>query len=318
MVRNPLRSRPRRSPRLVRKHPILIVGSRTFAARLALAFSPRHEFEITHVSSISTDLILGGLVPELAILDGDDLRDDIFILLDALSRFRAEIPVVLISSHPEFFRVAGAMEVVSSAQAMAFLSRRRRQLRNQDPRGDGTRSHVPLGITGDHVAMGAHIAFVWRTDADLRRLFHFWISSEPTAQMVLSAPPRLLDYLCSVLTKCGMNSRALIASSKLILVEGEQLTNTVVKKIVGIVSRSARRGAWPVRIISFCAGHKGGRQSKQQEEKLDQELAHLPAVLVCPYRIGDFRADDFLADALATHRHVVVGDCLFKNSFYLP
>ena len=318
MASHPVRGRSGRQSQLAPKHHILIVGSGKFAARLAPAFSPRQEFEVKRVSSISTDLILEGVIPELAILDGDALRHESFLLLDALSRFEAAVPVVVISSHPEFFRVTAAMKVVTPRQARIFLAGRGRRLLNHQQAGAGGRSHVPLGITADHVAIGSHIGFVWRTDADLRRLFRFWVPSEPAAQLVLAAPSGLLDRLCSLLTRFGMNSRALIASGKLVLVEGEQLTHVVVKHIVSFVSRAARRGAWPVRIIAFCAGHKGRHRNRKQELELDHALFHLPAVLVCTYRIDDCRADDFLEGPLTTHRSMVIGDSLFENSFYLP
>jgi hypothetical protein len=77
---------------------ILIVGCKQFGTSTAKLFTLRDGFSTLSASNIGIQLFLINWLPDCAIVDFDPLHPDTIAEIDALTRFKAKLPIVLITS----------------------------------------------------------------------------------------------------------------------------------------------------------------------------------------------------------------------------
>lgn len=83
------------------KRHLLIIGPRAFATTVVAALVELREDVVTmHAPYTSIDLFLTRWRPDCAVVDADDLGHETVVEIEALTRFEARLPIVIVSSHP--------------------------------------------------------------------------------------------------------------------------------------------------------------------------------------------------------------------------
>lgn len=78
---------------------ILLVGSRAFANIVAGLLESCEDVETLHTTCVTINLFLTRWRPDCAIIDCDNLAQEPLAEIEALSRFRPTVPIVLICSN---------------------------------------------------------------------------------------------------------------------------------------------------------------------------------------------------------------------------
>ena len=91
---------------------ILFIGSRAFAEAAASVFDSPEDFDTICAPCVSIELFLSKWRPDFAVVNCDDLEDEALVEVDALRRFHAKLPIVLVSSGPVSPQAASAAKAI--------------------------------------------------------------------------------------------------------------------------------------------------------------------------------------------------------------
>lgn len=108
---------------MIKAKRILLVGSEAFAVRAAALLDPCDDVETVHVSRVTIELFVVKWRPECAVINCDDLEHDPLVDIEALSRFRPKVTIVLVSSKRVSQAAASAVSgILLPAEMPAMLA----------------------------------------------------------------------------------------------------------------------------------------------------------------------------------------------------
>jgi DNA-binding HxlR family transcriptional regulator len=183
---------------------------------------------------------------------------------------------------------------------------------------DGGSTFAPLGMVKASVALGQHVAFLWKNANDINSLLRFWTIAEEAAEFLLIGPTPVIDLVREQLRFLG-RTRADAIEKKLNTIVADKCDAHLAGLIFQQMRAALNRGAHPIRALGFTAGwndNSSAAGTHACETKVTKDFAGLPGVMICPYRVKEFSGPALLKRALETHSLVISGNKLLRNPFF--
>jgi hypothetical protein len=303
-----------------REEDILVIGSRKVADFVGNELKPRSHFRIQHSHTVSVSILIEGRRPDLAVVDADALEGDVADTLRELARFQGTLPVIVLSSHslPRTL-VSSATAVLPTRQLSRYLSsvvalllyvfRAEQALRTEA---------VPLGIVDVNVAAGEHVGVLLRSEAEFQSVGRYWSVADNSDSFILYGS-REANRVCEKhFASEGLEFTKLKKNARLTILEAATLDAGIIELVAREVVKASKRGSNLVRIIGVGAGWTPKDKSDADiwEHLWGRVIKLLPAVLVCPYRIGKFDGSTLFARAIDNHPLLISGNEPVRNCFW--
>lgn len=186
-----------------------------------------------------------------------------------------------------------------------------------------SRKEVLLGISGDTVFAGDHIAYFYETDEDFKRAFGFLDTGLRGADhCVIFGIPEDIDRALAVVRERGWNADELMASGRLSLVEPAATCDETVERVSAHFDKVFAAGAPFIRFIGNAAVGREGWPSEEEFYKLEATVSEatlsMPCVAICMFDLRAQPARTIMKAAFEGHPITFHRNCVRENPYYVP
>jgi hypothetical protein len=303
-----------------REEDILVIGSKKVADIVGRELKPRSHFRIQHSETVSVDILIEGRRPDLAVVDAEALEGEVADTLRGIARFQGKIPIVVLSSHSVSRTLASSVTAVlptrqlsshlsSVVALLLYVYRTEQPLRTEA---------IPLGIVDVNVAAGEHVGVLLRSDAEFQSLARYWSVADNSDSFILYGSREAIHVCEKHFASEGLEFNKLRKDARLTILEAATLDAGVMELVAREVVKASKRGSKLVRIVGAAAGWTPKDKSEAHiwEHLLSRVIKLLPAVMVCPYRIGKFDGSTLFARAIDNHPLLISGNEPVRNCFW--
>jgi MEDS: MEthanogen/methylotroph, DcmR Sensory domain len=182
---------------------------------------------------------------------------------------------------------------------------------------------IPLGITGDDVALGSHLVHFWKTDDEFEsgvRFLQLGIDN-PTEYSVLFGHDEANERVLEILRRTHPDLDHALRQDRLVILRRDSSASVTLAKIKDAFSSAVRKGATAIRYLGNLGIGRDALPGRGASEVIELEtgvtaLAHrYPCVMVCMYDVNTVSGHLLLASGFATHPLAVWNDQLKQNPY---
>ncbi|MBS1851523.1 MAG: MEDS domain-containing protein [Acidobacteria bacterium] len=183
---------------------------------------------------------------------------------------------------------------------------------------------IPVGITGDRVALGSHLIYFWERDDDFARGVRFlYPGLGKNEHCVLFGHQEALEKVYATLRADGYDPQELIDTLKLTVIPRRWNARRTISDITDVVQAALRAGASCIRFLGNLGMGAdplpGGEDDVLElEAQVDAVIHGLPCVIVCMYDVRTLSGRMILKGGLETHHLAVCSHGVQSNPYYLP
>jgi hypothetical protein len=181
---------------------------------------------------------------------------------------------------------------------------------------------VDLGIGGETVKVGEHIAYFWDDDKEFDRGVDFLaLGLRGTDHGVIFGHPEANEKVLDSLRNKGVAADELIASGKLTILGGASAGDMMLASIGGCFQRAVDNGCGLIRLLGNIGwGHPdwpGQDDILAFEAKVTGAAKAFPCVVVCMYDVQSLPGKVMVHGAFETHPLTFCGNMLRQNPYYV-
>lgn len=203
-----------------------------------------------------------------------------------------------------------------------FSERLRQRLASpsiKEPRG----RTIPLGIKGEHVSLGDHIAYFWETPREFEEAAGFLETGlRANDHCVVFGHEQANETILRLLRTRGFDLKGLIEERRLSVLGGHSSAEEMLRNIAADFQAALAAGAPLIRLL----GNLGwGRQNwpvdddiLEFEAKVTGAAGNFPCVIVCMYDVCSLPGRIVLKGGFETHPVTMCGHVLRENPHYVP
>lgn len=183
------------------------------------------------------------------------------------------------------------------------------------------RKDVSLGIIGEKVPLGAHVAYFWENEREFERAVGF-LSTGIRARdhCVIFGHDEANREVCGVLERLGFDPATLQAETRLTLIGGSSERATLQRDIVGAFQRAIDGGAACIRLLGNIGWNNPGWPGEKELLAFEAEVTGaakmFPCVVVCMYDVSQLTGSAIVHGAFETHPLTIYGNVLRENPYY--
>ena len=182
---------------------------------------------------------------------------------------------------------------------------------------------VPLGIGGENVNVGEHIAYFWDDDKEFDRGVDFLaLGLRGADHGVIFGHEEANEKVLDCLRQKGIAADDLIASGRLTVLGGESAGDAMLATIGGCFQRAVDGGCSLIRLLGNIGwGHPdwpGQDDILAFEAKVTGAAKAFPCVVVCMYDVQSLPGKVMVHGAFETHPLTFCRNILRQNPFYVP
>lgn len=186
-----------------------------------------------------------------------------------------------------------------------------------------SRAEVELGIAGDTVFSGDHIAFFYETDEEFQRAFGFLdVGLRGPDHCVIFGIPDDIDRALAAVKSIGYDTDALIASGRLSVLQPATTCAETVDKVSAHFERIFAVGAPFIRFIGNAAVGREGWPDEEEFYKLEATVSEatlsMPCVAICMFDLRAQPARTIMKAAFEGHPVTLHRNCVRENPYYVP
>jgi hypothetical protein len=185
-----------------------------------------------------------------------------------------------------------------------------------------SKGQIELGIRGERVSPGDHVAYFWQTEAEfaegvgvietgLRRADH----------CVLFGYEEANEKVCNVLRRRGFDVDALVAAGRLTLLGGHADGDLMLANIGASFDDALKRGAKMIRLLGNIGWGVANWPSEKDilafESKVTGAAKAFPSVVVCMYDVERLSGRVVVRGAYETHPLTFCRNVLRENPYYV-
>lgn len=185
------------------------------------------------------------------------------------------------------------------------------------------RQEVALGIGGDAVFAGDHIAYFYESEEDFHRAFGFLDEGlRGEDHCVVFGLPADIDHALDALRARGWNTAELIASGRLSLTHPAATCDETVERVSQHFAKVFAAGAPFIRFIGNAAVGREGWPAEEEFYKLEATVSEatlgMPCVAICMFDLRSQSAKTIMKAAFEGHPVTLHRNCVRENPYYVP
>jgi hypothetical protein len=186
-----------------------------------------------------------------------------------------------------------------------------------------SRPSVPLGIHGESVVAGDHLALFYDTDAEFSNALGFIeVGLKGTDHCILFGIPSDTDRLLRVLTERGWDVERLARERRLSILRPEATSDATVASVSRHFDEILAGGATFIRFLGNAAVGREGWPAEEEFYKLEATVSaatlDMPCVAICMFDLRTQSAQTIVKAAFEGHPVTIHRNCIRENPLYIP
>lgn len=182
---------------------------------------------------------------------------------------------------------------------------------------------IELGIHGERVSPGDHIALLWEKPQEFEAAVGFLeLALRGREHGVIFGHHEANERVVQILTSRGYDVEALEREGKLTILSGTPSGDALLGSVGSTFQRAMENGATLIRLL----GNIGwGREHWPMEEeilafeaKVTSAAKAFPCVVLCLYDVNSLTGRIIVHGAYETHPLTICGNLLRENPYHLP
>jgi hypothetical protein len=183
-------------------------------------------------------------------------------------------------------------------------------------------AQVDLGIRGERVSPGAHIAYFWENQADFSRGVDFLaLGLRGRDHGVIFGHEEANEKVLTALRRKGLDPAELVAEKRLTVVGGGPHGDEMLSRIGEVFQAAVDGGSTLIRLLGNIGWGKPGWPSEEDilafEAKVTGAARAFPCVVVCMYDIASLPGKVIVHGAFETHPLTFCGNLMRENPYYV-
>lgn len=184
------------------------------------------------------------------------------------------------------------------------------------------KGEIDLGIRGERVSSGDHIAYFWENEGEFAEGVKFIETGlRGEDHCVLFGYEEANDKVCSVLSERGFDVGALEAAGRLTLLGGESDGDLMLSNIAASFATPLKRGAKLIRLLGNIGWGRANWPHERDllafEAKVTGAAKAFPSVIVCMYDVNNLSGQVVVHGAYETHPLTFCRNVLRENPYYV-
>ena len=185
------------------------------------------------------------------------------------------------------------------------------------------RRAIPLGIRGESVVEGDHLALFYETDEEFANALDFIETGlKGSDHGILFGVPSDVDRMLRVLRDRGWNIEELLREERLSVLQPHPTCEATVAAVSRHFEQLLGRGATFIRFLGNAAVGCEGWPSEEEFYKLEATVSAatlgLPCVAICMFDLRTQSAATILKAAFEGHPVTIHRNCIRENPLYIP
>jgi hypothetical protein len=184
------------------------------------------------------------------------------------------------------------------------------------------RGNVELGIRGERVHPGAHIAYFWENEQDFREGLRFLeVGVRNGDACVVFGHQEANERVLTLLRSTPVDVEFLRSTGRLAVLGGHTAGDAMLGEIGATFQKMIDGGAKLIRLLGNIGWNKQGWPGEDDilafESKVTGAARAFPCVVVCMYDVHSLSGRVMVHGALATHPITVCGNVMRHNPYFV-
>jgi DcmR-like sensory protein len=185
------------------------------------------------------------------------------------------------------------------------------------------RATVPLGLRGESVAVGDHLALFYDTDEEFASALGFVeMGLRGTDHCIVFGIPPDIERMLRVLVKRHWDVERLMREGRLSVLQPEATCDATVAAVARRFDEIFANGATFIRFLGNAAVGRQGWPTEEEFYKLEAAVSAaslaLPCVAICMFDLRTQSAQTILKAAFEGHPMTIHRNCIRENPLYVP
>ncbi len=185
------------------------------------------------------------------------------------------------------------------------------------------RPSVPLGLRGEIVTVGDHLALFYDTDEEFAGALGFVETGlRGTDHNILFGIPADTERMLRVLVQRRWDVERLMREGRLSVLQPEATCDATVAAVAHRFDEILANGATFIRFLGNAAVGREGWPSEEEFYKLEAAVSaaslELPCVAICMFDLRTQSAQTILKAAFEGHPMTIHRNCIRENPLYVP
>jgi hypothetical protein len=186
-----------------------------------------------------------------------------------------------------------------------------------------SRPPVPLGIQGEIVVAGDHLALFYDTDQEFTNALGFIETGlNGTDHCIVFGIPSDTDRMLRVLAERRWDVERLIGEERLSILRPEATCEGTVASVSRHFEQVLKNGATFIRFLGNAAVGREGWPTEEEFYKLEATVSaatlDLPCVAICMFDLRTQSAQTIMKAAFEGHPVTIHRNCIRENPLYIP
>lgn len=177
---------------------------------------------------------------------------------------------------------------------------------------------ISLGIRGEEVDVGSHLAFFWETEEEFAEAVEFLAAGLRAGDhVVIFGYDEANEKVCGILSSKGWDCERLAAAGRLSIVCGRLLGEEMLSEIAATFDTALVGGASMIRLLGNIGWGKEGWPDERDvlafEARVTEAARQAPCVVLCLYDVNQLSGRIVLHGAFECHPLTICGNILREN-----
>jgi hypothetical protein len=186
-----------------------------------------------------------------------------------------------------------------------------------------SRPPVVLGIHGESVVAGDHLALFYDTDAEFASALGFIETGlHGTDHCIVFGVPSDTDRMLQVLRERGWDVESLVREQRLSVLRPEATAEATVASVSRHFEQVLGTGTTFIRFLGNAAVGRDGWPAEEEFYKLEAAVSaatlDLPCVAICMFDLRTQSAQTIMKAAFEGHPVTIHRNCIRENPLYVP
>ena len=186
-----------------------------------------------------------------------------------------------------------------------------------------SRPTVPLGLHGEHVAVGDHLALFYDTEEEFTEALAFIETGlKGTDHCIVFGIPADTDRMLRGLSERGADVERLMREGRLSVLRPEATSDATVASVSRHFDQVFGSGATFIRFLGNAAVGRKGWPAEDEFYKLEATVSaatlDLPCVAICMFDLRTQSAQTIMRAAFEGHPVTIHRNCIRENPLYVP
>lgn len=182
---------------------------------------------------------------------------------------------------------------------------------------------VDLGLYGEKVPVGSHIAYLWETPEQFAEGTAFLEAGLKSGDhLVIFGFEEACGEVCKAMTARGHDLDKLTAEGRISMIHGADDGDTMLGTIGTAFRKAIDSGARMIRLLGNIGWGRPGWPSEKDilafESKVTSAALSFPCVVVCMYNVASLSGKIILHGAFETHPLTICRNLIRENPHYVP